>query len=265
VRGVAPFQPFRWQGRLLIAPGLYDFRARLFSTELGAFLQPDEYDFLSHGGTLWSWPGQNPFRWRDPSGRFAPGGIAAGVIAAGEGAAAAAAAGVAGAFAVAGGVGFGLGYFGLGDVFFEAQDQNLNAIARAAARDNQGRPNPAASCNTDAGGGSAKVPPTATGDVSAAAPDPRLPRKAIEALRQIQETRNSPPGFRGGREFANDGRGNGEILPRVDAKGNPITYREWDVNQFRPGVNRGAERLVTGTDGSAYYTADHYGTFVRIP
>jgi hypothetical protein len=24
---------------------------------------------LSHGGTLWSWPGQNPFRWRDPSGR----------------------------------------------------------------------------------------------------------------------------------------------------------------------------------------------------
>jgi hypothetical protein len=25
---------------------------------------------LSHGGTLWSWPGQNPFRWRDPSGRI---------------------------------------------------------------------------------------------------------------------------------------------------------------------------------------------------
>jgi hypothetical protein len=34
-------------------------------------LQPDEYVFLSHGGTLWSWPGQNPIRWRDPSGRFA--------------------------------------------------------------------------------------------------------------------------------------------------------------------------------------------------
>ena len=71
MRGVAPFQPFRWQGRLLIAQGLYDFRARLFSTELGAFLQPDEYQFLSRGGTLWSWPGQNPFKWRDPSGRGA--------------------------------------------------------------------------------------------------------------------------------------------------------------------------------------------------
>ncbi len=70
VRGVAPFQPFRWQARLLIAPGLYDFRARVFSTELGAFLQPDEYGFISRGGTLWSWPGQNPFRWRDPSGRI---------------------------------------------------------------------------------------------------------------------------------------------------------------------------------------------------
>jgi len=32
-------------------------------------LQPDEYVFLTRSGTLWSWPGQNPFRWRDPSGR----------------------------------------------------------------------------------------------------------------------------------------------------------------------------------------------------
>jgi hypothetical protein len=38
---------------------------------LGVFLQPDEYVYLSHGGTLWSWPGQNPFRYRDPSGRDA--------------------------------------------------------------------------------------------------------------------------------------------------------------------------------------------------
>jgi hypothetical protein len=33
------------------------------------FLQPDEYGFLTRTGTLWSWPGQNPFKWRDPSGR----------------------------------------------------------------------------------------------------------------------------------------------------------------------------------------------------
>jgi hypothetical protein len=53
-------QPFTWQGHRAIAPNLYDFRARVWSADLGAFLQPDEYVFLSHGGTLWSWPGQNP-------------------------------------------------------------------------------------------------------------------------------------------------------------------------------------------------------------
>ena len=53
------------------APGLYHSRARVWSSDLGAFLQPDEYVFLGRAGTLWSWPGQNPYRWRDPSGRDA--------------------------------------------------------------------------------------------------------------------------------------------------------------------------------------------------
>jgi hypothetical protein len=43
----------------------------IWSADLGSFLQPDQYAYLSRGGTLWSWPGQNPFRWRDPSGRDA--------------------------------------------------------------------------------------------------------------------------------------------------------------------------------------------------
>ena len=46
-----------------------DSRARVWSADLGAFLQPDEYVFLTRSGTLWSWPGQNPFKYRDPSGR----------------------------------------------------------------------------------------------------------------------------------------------------------------------------------------------------
>jgi RHS repeat-associated protein len=62
-------QPFQWQGRPTVSNNLYDFRARIWSTELGTFLQPDQYGYLSRGGTLWSWPGNNPFRWRDPSGR----------------------------------------------------------------------------------------------------------------------------------------------------------------------------------------------------
>lgn len=56
----------------------------------------------------------------------------------------------------------------------------------------------------------------------------------------------------------------GPVLPTKDPEGNLIQYREWDVNTYQPGVNRGAERLVTGTDGRAYYTADHYRTFLEI-
>jgi guanyl-specific ribonuclease Sa len=63
----------------------------------------------------------------------------------------------------------------------------------------------------------------------------------------------------------NDGRGNGQILPMMDSAGQNITYREYDVNPFTPGVNRGPERLVVGSDGSAYYTADHYITFMPVP
>ena len=49
------------------------------------------------------------------------------------------------------------------------------------------------------------------------------------------------------------------------ASGKGITYREWDINPKPSGPGgRGAERLVTGSDGSAYYTADHYQTFIRI-
>ena len=46
--------------------------------------------------------------------------------------------------------------------------------------------------------------------------------------------------------------------------GRPINYQEWDVNRHVPGKDRGAERLVTGSDGSAYYTSDHYRTFTRV-
>jgi RHS repeat-associated protein len=62
-------QPFTWQGKREIAANLYDSRARIWSADLGAFLQPDQYVYLVRGGTLWSWPGNNPLKNRDPSGR----------------------------------------------------------------------------------------------------------------------------------------------------------------------------------------------------
>lgn len=89
--------------------------------------------------------------------------------------------------------------------------------------------------------------------------------KVTSTLATVRSTGQAPKGYRGGGTFDNDGRGGGQILPTKTANGDPITYREWDVNPYAKGVNRGPERLVTGSDGSAYYTADHYLTFQRVP
>jgi guanyl-specific ribonuclease Sa len=91
-----------------------------------------------------------------------------------------------------------------------------------------------------------------------------LVSKANLTLESIETTGKAPAGQQGGQDFMNDGRGGGQQLPMTDGNGNPIKYQEWDVNAKQPGVNRGADRLVTGSDGSAYVTADHYQTFMKI-
>ena len=53
-------------------------------------------------------------------------------------------------------------------------------------------------------------------------------------------------------------------LPRTTSDGTPITYREHDVNNKNPGSTRDAQRFVTGSDGSVYYTDDHYSTFTKL-
>jgi len=91
-----------------------------------------------------------------------------------------------------------------------------------------------------------------------------IPAHASSVLRHVDQAGGAPAGYKGGGAFVNDGRNGGQVLPRFDSSGNPINYREWDVNPFQPGVNRGAERLVTGNDGSAWYTDTHYTTFIRM-
>jgi RHS repeat-associated protein len=111
--------------------------------------------------------------------------------------------------------------------------------------------------------GVAKVVPTsmpaAAGNVA------NVPPHVDQTLKQIEQTGGkAPPGYKGGRQFLNDTRGSGQSLPRTDAQGNRITYREYDVRPYQKGVNRGPERIVKGSDGSAYYSPDHYKTFTRI-
>jgi dienelactone hydrolase len=87
-----------------------------------------------------------------------------------------------------------------------------------------------------------------------------VPARVGEVLAFVHENHRAMPGYEGGRSFGNfEGH-----LPRTDRQGRRVRYQEWDVYPLRSGVNRGAERLVTGSDGSAYYTRDHYDSFIKI-
>ena len=83
----------------------------------------------------------------------------------------------------------------------------------------------------------------------------QAPQKAYDLLIRLEERHGTPlPGYVGGREFQNRER----RLPWG-------RYREYDVNPKLRGRGRDAERLVIEQrTGKAYYTGDHYRTFVPL-
>ncbi|MET9029810.1 ribonuclease domain-containing protein [Nocardia sp. NPDC004168] len=91
-----------------------------------------------------------------------------------------------------------------------------------------------------------------------------VPERAYVTLREIDAGRwpgsANAPGTKGGERWQN----RGGDLPAADGSGKPIIYQEWDVNPKQSGRSRDAERIVTGSDGSAWYTGDHYKTFTRM-
>ena len=75
------------------------------------------------------------------------------------------------------------------------------------------------------------------------------------------------PGFKmfgdeyaGGRAFDNNAQPDGNKLPYIGGQ----TYQEWDIHPAVPGQGRGTDRIVTGSDGKAYYSNDHYGNFTEF-
>ena len=84
--------------------------------------------------------------------------------------------------------------------------------------------------------------------------------KVNRVLQYVRQNGQPMTGYVGGRNFQNRER----RLPLKNGSGNKIKYQEWDVNPKRGGVNRGVERLVTGSDNRAWYTNDHYQTFVEV-
>jgi guanyl-specific ribonuclease Sa len=104
------------------------------------------------------------------------------------------------------------------------------------------------------------APPTPAPAQAQVSPVEVLPAHVRETLAYIRQHGFAPPGFVGGRVFGNyEG-----LLPRYDARRKRIEYREWDVRPRAEGKNRGSERLVTGSDGRAWYTDDHYRTFMEV-
>lgn len=69
------------------------------------------------------------------------------------------------------------------------------------------------------------------------------------------------PGTCASKDWVN--RGN-PYLPKNTPEGTPITYQEHDVNDRIAGHKRDGQRFVTGSDGSVYYTDDHYKTFTKL-
>jgi ribonuclease T1 len=90
-------------------------------------------------------------------------------------------------------------------------------------------------------------PPTAT--------ERTAPDKAYALLEALQRRNGDTlPGYVGGKVFQNRER----RLPRG-------RYKEYDVNRRVRGRSRDAERLVIEQDtGKAYYTNDHYRTFLPL-
>lgn len=91
-------------------------------------------------------------------------------------------------------------------------------------------------------------------------PEDSIPSYVRSTYQFIQKHGDAPHGYYGGRSFQN----REKRLPQRSKNGTPVQYREWDVHPRRDGIDRGAERLVTGSDGSAWYTADHYRSFIHI-
>ncbi len=114
------------------------------------------------------------------------------------------------------------------------------------------------------GSGSGDVPEVSGGESQVAIDS--LPNNVQESYYKYQQNGwNGPrpdqtPGTRAGGKYKNLG---GQ-LPTMDSQGNMITYREFDVNSKIEGQTRDAERFVIGSDGSIYYTNDHYLTFIKI-
>jgi len=94
-----------------------------------------------------------------------------------------------------------------------------------------------------------------------------IPEASLEVIKSIEQngviSQSGVSGPAVPREFKNDGRSGGTVLPSSTPDGSAVTYREWGTISSPDNPRPGGERIVTGSDGSIRYSADHYQTFIR--
>ncbi|WP_304237157.1 ribonuclease domain-containing protein [Jiulongibacter sediminis] len=87
-----------------------------------------------------------------------------------------------------------------------------------------------------------------------------IPKEAYDTWAYIKKHNSAPEGYVGGRRFGNYEK----RLPQKTEKGQRINYKEWDIYPKKKGQSRGAERIVTSSEGLGYYTPDHYEGFILM-
>jgi len=87
-----------------------------------------------------------------------------------------------------------------------------------------------------------------------------IPQHAYTMAQQIKANGGVQiSGYKGGGTYRNIPSGSGgQQLPTG------VNYKEYDINPYVQGQNRGAERIVMGDDNSVWYTNNHYMTFTQI-
>jgi|GEM_PF-6454276 len=94
-----------------------------------------------------------------------------------------------------------------------------------------------------------------------------LPANVQDAYARYQKggwkgnTSGQTPGTKAGRTWGNKN----AQLPTTDVQGNPLHYKEFDVNNKIQGLKRDMERFVRCDEtGTVYYTSQHYNTLVEV-
>lgn len=124
-------------------------------------------------------------------------------------------------------------------------------------------PSASPSAQTTAGSVTAGSVTAKPGPAPRSSTNTAVPQRVTATLARIDAGTwppNDGSGTQGGRNFGNFEK----RLPANGADGKRARYTEWDVNIKKPNRGRDAERIITGADGGAWYTLDHYETFTRI-